>query len=289
MRSVSYESVLNRAIGRWGYLPEQVQEQERAVLNDAIDEAIGYVWEFYPWYDLMEVAAVYPAQSEATLWQRDNQADVEPADTALPDVYWERDSSGDLVVIEGLEIDNSGTGFYIANAQEAFGEIYHVWRDNPFSTQDPRVMDTYWRGGKLMVKGALNPGAPVYVEYRRVRARYTARPYNAADAYQEGDRVLYPAVSRAEGGSVDQEVYRCIETGAAGRIPSEEDNGWVLVEVPQLAEDFTVAYTVGMMRSQEGQLEKGVLGEKIAEQWLYRKIDQQDNQVGRNRYWQPRR
>lgn len=247
---MKYGEIVRAVYNRCGHAVEQLQAVERALVYDAIAEALEFGWSLYEWPELMEVVAVEPRLA---------------VDGSTP---------GPVLADASVEQLALGRAWYVDDADYTRGTIESITLRHPWQgAQDLRALD--WRevGGRVLLLDPQRGNAPVagetvYLHQRMRCPQWRVAEYDAAATYAVGDVVVYayPVVNGSG-------VWRCVSATSAWQSPESATAKWTEQVVPEVFGRFALEYASAVWAQQDGQLDREAIREQKAGTFLIPELD----------------
>jgi hypothetical protein len=248
---MKYGEMVRAVWSRAGFDVAQVQAQERALVYEALAQALEFGWSLFGWPEIMEVVAVEPRLAV--------------------------DGAGQGPLLAGATAEQlaSGRAWYVDGGDFERGTIEGITMRHPWlGAQDLKALR--WRevGGRVLLLSADGRGnAPVagevvYVEQRMPCPQWRVLEWSDAATYAPGDVVVhaYPVVYGSG-------VWRCVTATSAGESPVSAAAKWVEQVVPVVFGRFAVEYAAAVWALQDGQVDREMVREQKAVSYLYPEKD----------------
>lgn len=270
MRTVTFKSVLDRALRLLEEDPAEADVELVAVLTEAINARLRTAWEAFPWpertrleerflRDAYDAAVTYAAGDQVYYATDDTYYEALQATTGNAPTnatYWEE--------AEDLER-------YVAWEQEdqtAVGEFFTIWSANPRVSRTAREIGfSLSERGAELVLGATT-GTSVWVEYGTRPVEMTSTPYDGTEAYAVGDVVYF---------TTDGRCYECVATASAGDTPATDTDKWTEREFPYILANYCAQGAYQDQLKVEGQSGRSRVETVDVEQLLAAEIEKIEN------------
>lgn len=230
MRSCSYRSVLDRAVGLAGFTVDNLTTTPRTQFNTKILARLKAAWELAWWGELMRsqlryyrdawTAQIYLASSE-----------VYHASTAK---YWRNSSTAASTDVPGVSskwVQITDIDPYISLDQTgltAIGEVRGVFTEDPMKYDDPRRQPYLLGSNGIQVMGE-NVPASVYVWFRIRMPDFRGADYSATTAYALGVTRYYADSTSA---TYEGDFWSTVSATVAGENPQTTAAKWTKLDFP---------------------------------------------------------
>ena len=260
MRTVSYRSLLEAAALLGGIQPAQLQSEDAAVLNLGLNRALRHAWEFAFWPECTVVAEYRyrPDYDAATLYPTGAEV-YSPAAGAYYRAV--QPGTGQALADAAYWLPLSGLNWAIYVPWGA-GGVPEGATVRRCCQRNPRAASAALEVAFALLREGIAPisdvPASLWIEYRLPCPELTGADYSALAVYAAGAAVLYSG-----------DYYLATTATTAGQSPDTTPTSWSKIELPWRLRDYLVhAAGADMLRAQ-GQLEKAVAEQSMADDRLY--------------------
>lgn len=277
MRTVTFKSVLDRALRLCGIPVADAQTDDVAMLTEFINVRLRLAWEAYTWPDAQRIeqrfyraaydnAATYAEDDEVYYATEDayyRAIDATTGNLPTDTDYWE-------AADDDLEryVDWEQTG------ETAIGAVWALWSANPRLSRTAAQVGYSLSERGVEVLTDANVGSSVWVEYGVRAPEMTDAVYDTTEAYAVGDRVYF---------ATDGKCYECISTASAGDTPATDVDKWTEVEFPYILAAYCALGAYRDMLKPDGQTARARLEEGDVEGLLLAEIDKIEAVQGQRR------
>ena len=187
----------------------------------------------------------------------------------------------------------SPTSRYIPWRQTGEREIeavFQVWKDSPVGARYPRKQGYELTADGIQIVGLAgsNTGViynnvpvyqtatqlPVFLHYRKTCPSFSGDDYSATATYAVDDQVLFTNSSSVVN------FYKCLVATSAGQSPTTTAASWELIEIPEVFFDYAVYSSYANWLRMDGQMDKAISADALAQRKLDDETDKQERQQG---------
>ena len=274
MRSISYQTLLERAAVLSGIKADAIQNEDAATLGVGLNRALRHAWEFAFWPEVTDCTEFRyrPDYAAGTTYAQGTEV-YDPTSAAYYRAV--QASTGESLADTAYWLPLAGTRWDIYVPWGA-GGLEEGAMPRRCTAEDPRV--TPWTPDldfSISIDGIhLLRDVPksVWIQYRRPCPDWEGAAFDATATYAAG-------VQRYFGG----DFYVCLATTTAGESPTSAAAKWAKREIPWRFGDYAVHSAAADKHRTDGQLEKAIAEEVKAEDRLYDQLVIHETQTRQQR------
>lgn len=273
MPNLSFQTLLNRAVRKCGLDPLTLSQSLADSFADWIQERVQRCWIRTTWPETLTIEQ----REFAPAWASGTYAAGAIVWYGPGPAYYQAGSSGCTTAdVPGASANwtqvNPPKNVALAQpGQTVIGECLNVWRDDPRAVRGPREIG-FWTDAENIWVDPRPAVAQPWIQFRVPAPQFSATPFDATQAYAAGEVYYYS----------DGNCYLCLETTNPGDTPGpldtyiRPDGGtytrpsteFALQQCPHTIADYAVRAVKADWFSDDGQDEKAMEAEQLAEMWL---------------------
>lgn len=277
MRTVTFKSVLDRALKLSGIPVDEAQVDDVAMLTEFINMRLRTAWEAFPWPERTRL--------EERFFRADYAAGTTYAEG--DEVYYPAEDSYYRAL--GATTGNAPTNTtyweeadddldrYVAWEQtglEAVDAVFAVWDSNPRLYKDAAEAAYSVSDTGVEISPEATVGTSVWLEYGARAPEMTDEEYDATATYVTGDRVYF---------STDGKCYEANQACAAGDTPATDTDKWDEVEFPYILASYCAMGAYRDFLKGMGQTGRSRVEEADVDRLLQAEVEKVEAVQGRRR------